>query len=113
MELEDIPSSIEHSNFECPISMENEVDPVILITIPNEFIKDGKIIPLLVGFDKKQTENIISCPYNALINKDFMEKFIKCIDHAISLKQIREAEKTGHPLNISPFTRKKYWEFYL
>jgi hypothetical protein len=107
MELEDIPSSIEHSNFECPISMENEVDPVILITIPNEFIKDGKIIPLLVGFDKKQTENIISCPYNALINKDFMEKFIKCIDHAISLKQIREAEKTGHPLNISPFTRKK------
>ena len=107
MELEDIPSSIEHSNFECPISMENEVDPVILITIPNEFIKDGKIIPLLVGFDKKQTENIISCPYNALINKDFMEKFIKCIDHAISLKQIREAEKLD--IDAINFRREKSW----
>ena len=107
MELEDIPSSIEHSKFECPISMENEVDPAILITIPEEFIKNGKFIPLLVGFDKNQTENIISCPYNALNNDDFLKKFIKCIDHAISLKQIREAEKIGHPLNISPFTRKK------
>ena len=107
MELEDIPSSIENSKFECPISMENEVDPAILITIPEEFIKNGKIIPLLVGFDKIQTENIISCPYNALYNKDFMEKFNKCIDHAISLKQIREAEKSGHPFITSPMTRKK------
>jgi hypothetical protein len=107
MELEDIPSSIEHSKFECPISMENEVDPAILITVPDEFIKDGKIVPLLVGLDKLQTENIISCPYNALYNGDFMEKFKKCIDHAISLKQIREAEKTGHPLLTSPMTRRK------
>ena len=107
MELEDIPSSIEHSKFECPISMENEVDPAILITVPEEFIKDGKIIPLLVGFDKSQTENIISCPYNSLYNKDFMEKFNKCIDHAISLKQIREAEKSGHPFVTSPMTRRK------
>ena len=107
MELEDIPSSIEHSKFECPISMENEVDPAILITVPEEFIKDGKIIPLLVGFDKSQTENIISCPYNSLYNKDFMEKFNKCLDHAISLKQIREAEKSGHPFVTSPMTRRK------
>ena len=87
--------------------MENEVDPAILVTVPDEFIKDGKIVPLLVGFDKLQTENIISCPYNALYNEDFMEKFKKCIDHAISLKQIREAEKTGHPLLTSPMTRRK------
>ena len=107
MELEDIPSSIEHSKFECPISMENEVDPAILITVPEEFIKNGKIVPLLVGFDKLQTENIINCPYNALYNKDFMEKFNKCIDHAISLKQIREAEKSGHPFVTSPMTRRK------
>ena len=36
-----------------------------------------------------------------------MDKFNKCIDHAISLKQIREAEKSGHPLEVSPMTRKK------
>lgn len=107
MELEDIPSSIEHSKFECPISMENEVDPAILVTVPEEFIKNGKIVPLLVGFDKQQTESIISCPYNALYNKEFMEKFNKCIDHAISLKQIREAEKSGHPFETSPMTRRK------
>lgn len=107
LKLEDIPSSIEHSKFICPISIENEIDPVILITVPEEFIKDNKIIPLLVGFDKLQTENIISCPYNALYNKDFMDKFIKCIDHAISLKQIRDAELSGHPIEISPITRKK------
>jgi hypothetical protein len=106
-ELEDIPSSIEHSKFECPISMENEVDPAILVTVPDEFIKKGKIVPLLIGFDKLQTENIINCPYNALYNKEFMEKFNKCIDHAISLKQIREAEKSGHPFVTSPMTRKK------
>ena len=107
MQLEDIPSSIGHSKFECPISMENEIDPAILITVPDEFIKDGKIIPLLIGLDKTQTENIISCPYNALYCKEFMDKFNKCIDHAISLKQIREAEKSGHPLEVSPMTRKK------
>ena len=107
MQLEDIPSSIGHSKFECPISMENEIDPAILITVPDEFIKDGKIIPLLIGLDKTQTENIISCPYNALYYKEFMDKFNKCIDHAISLKQIREAEKSGHPLEVSPMTRKK------
>jgi hypothetical protein len=107
LQLEDIPSSIEHSKFICPISIENEIDPVILITVPEEFINNNKIIPLLVGFDKLQTENIISCPYNALYNKDFMDKFIKCIDHAISLKQIRDAELSGHPFEVSPITRKK------
>jgi len=107
VELQDIPSSIEHSKFECPISMENEVDPAILVTVPDEFIKNGKIVPLLVGFDKLQTENIINCPYNALYNKEFIEKFNKCIDHAISLKQIREAEKSGHPFLVSPMTRRK------
>ena len=107
LELEDIPSSIEHSKFICPISIENEIDPVILITVPDEFIKDNKLIPLLVGLDKIQTENIISCPYNALYNKDFMDKFHQCIDHAISLKQIRDAENSGHPFEVSPITRKK------
>ena len=38
--------------------------------------------------------------------KIFMEKFIKFIDHAISLKQIRETEKSGHSLIVSPMTRK-------
>jgi len=107
MEIQDIPSSVENSKFECPISMENEVDPAILITVPEEYIKNGKIIPLLVGFNKAQTETIIRCPYNALNNKEFMKKFNKCIDHAISLKQIREAEKSGNPLLISPMTRRR------
>ncbi len=107
LELEDIPSSIQQSKFICPISIENEIDPAILITVPDEFIKNNKIIPLLIGLDKLQTENIISCPYNALYNKDFMDKFFQCVDHAISLKQIRDAENSGHPLEISPITRKK------
>ena len=76
MELEDIPSSIEHSKFECPISMENEVDPAILITVPEEFIKDGKIIPLLVGFDKLQTENIITALIIHYIIKILWKNFI-------------------------------------
>ena len=36
-----------------------------------------------------------------------MDKFHQCIDHAISLKQIRDAENSGHPFEVSPITRKK------
>ena len=74
IQLEDIPSLVEHSKFECPISMDNEADPANLINISEKIIKSGRFSPLLVGFDKTQTENIISCPYNALHKKNFHGK---------------------------------------
>ena len=98
-----IESSVKDSKFECPISCENETDPIILITLPEN---ENYLKPLLIGFEKETLEKIINCPLNALYNKEFIEKFKLYIDHVISLKTLREAENKGYPFQFSPFTRK-------
>lgn len=100
----DIESSVKDIKFECPISAENETDPTILITLPNE---NEELKPLLLGFDKVSLEKILNCPLNALYNEDFVNKIKLYIDHPISLKTLREAEEKGYPFEKSPITRKK------
>ena len=99
----DIESSVKDIKFECPISAENETDPTILITLPNE---NEELKPLLLGFDKVSLEKILNCPLNALYNEDFVNKIKLYIDHPISLKTLREAEEKGYPFEKSPITRK-------
>ena len=100
----DIESSVKDIKFECPISAENETDPTILITLPNE---NEELKPLLLGFEKVSLEKILNCPLNALYNDDFISKIKLYIDHPISLKTLREAEEKGYPFEKSPITRKK------
>jgi hypothetical protein len=76
-----------HSTFICPISYDNETDPVIMICSP------GK--PLIAGLEKNISDQIIDCPLNALNMKSFIDDFIKHIDHPVSLKTLREAEEAG------------------
>lgn len=100
----DIESSVEDTKFECPISTENETDPTILLTLPNE---NEELKPLLIGFEKVSLEKILNCPLNALYNDDFINKIKLYMDHPISLKTLREAEEKGYPFEKSPITRKK------
>ena len=100
----DIESSVKDIKFECPISAENETDPTILLTLPNE---NEELKPLLLGFEKVSLEKILNCPLNALYNDDFISKIKLYIDHPISLKTLREAEEKGYPFEKSPITRKK------
>ena len=100
----DIESSVKDIKFECPISAENETDPTILLTLPNE---NEELKPLLLGFEKVSLEKILNCPLNALYNDDFINKIKLYIDHPISLKTLREAEEKGYPFEKSPITRKK------
>jgi hypothetical protein len=53
-----------HSTFVCPISYDNETDPVIMICTP--------VKPLLAGLEKNITDQIIDCPLNALKIKSFI-----------------------------------------
>ena len=99
----DIESSVKDIKFECPISAENETDPTILLTLPNE---NEELKPLLLGFEKVSLEKILNCPLNALYNDDFINKIKLYIDHPISLKTLREAEEKGYPFEKSPITRK-------
>ncbi|OUM56329.1 hypothetical protein PIROE2DRAFT_19107 [Piromyces sp. E2] len=98
-----IESSVDNSQWECPITIENEVDPMILIT-ENE---EQECKPILLGFDKTITERILNCPLNALYIEEFVEKFKCHIDHAISLKSYRASFQTSNPIQKSPFTRRR------
>jgi len=100
----DIESSVKDSQWECPISIENEIDPMILITEPSN---EQGITPVLVGFDKKLTERIINCPLFALYVPEFREKLKSYIDHCISLKNYRSSLETSNPIRKSPFTRRR------
>ncbi|ORX82321.1 hypothetical protein BCR32DRAFT_326884 [Anaeromyces robustus] len=112
-----IESSVKDSQWECPISIDNEIDPMILITTndgSNEYdysssssSSNSSITPILVGFDKNTTEKIINCPLNALYIPEFMEKLKSFIDHSISLKNYRASLTTSNPICKSPFTRKR------
>lgn len=97
----DIETSVENSEWTCPISYDNEVDPMILITADHTNFQ-----PVLIGFDKLTTERILNCPLNALYNDEFITKFKSCIDHTISLKNYRDSFNTSNPIRTSPFTRK-------
>ena len=101
----DIESSVGHSHWECPISIENEIDPMILITIDDE--DDQGFKPALLGFDKMMTERMLNCPLNALYIDEFIEKFRAFIDHPISLKSYRASLQSSNPIRKSPFTRRK------
>lgn len=99
LEVDDAPTDVQ-TTFECPVSYENETDPVILISVPEQ--------PILNLIDNKfATDNIINCPLDILLYKDPLESMKSCIDHPLSLKSMREAESCGNPISVSPLTRKK------
>lgn len=86
------------SSFVCPITYDDETDPAILVARPD--------IPLLTGISKRDTSFIIDCPLNSVLLKQFIESIKNHLDHPISLKSYREAEKTNHPITESPITRR-------
>lgn len=106
-----VESSIQNCEWKCPISIDNEIDPMILITIDenenSQTSSSNDFTPLLVGFDKVVTEKIINCPLTALHIPEFIEKLKSCIDHAISLKNYRASLCSSNPIRRSPFTRRK------
>jgi len=98
-----IESTVEDSQWECPISIENEIDPMILITVDDS----QGFTPALIGFDKMMTEKMINCPLNALYVEEFVEKLKTFIDHPISLKNYRASLESSNPIEKSPFTRRR------
>lgn len=98
IDIKDVPTDVQ-TTFECPVSYEEETDPVILIAKPT--------MPILSMLnDKNSTNNIINCPLDIFYNKDLLENMRSCIDHPLSLKTMREAESCHNPIVISPLTRK-------
>jgi hypothetical protein len=98
VEVEDTASLV-GATFSCPISYEDETDPVILIVKPSE--------PILMSLDKRDTEFIINCPLSIFRMQKLLDLFIQCIDHPISLKSMRDAEAHGIPITHSPLTRRE------
>ncbi|OUM56231.1 hypothetical protein PIROE2DRAFT_65653 [Piromyces sp. E2] len=99
-----IESSVNNSQWECPISIDNEIDPMILITVDDD---NQAFTPALFGFDKKVTEKILDCPLNALYFDEFIEKFKMFIDHPISLKNYHASLQSSNPIEKSPYTRRR------
>jgi len=83
--------------FVCPITMDAEADVVLLIKAPAE--------PVLAGLDKDIVAKLIECPLNALHYPEVVARFLSLLDHPISLKALKDAEESGHPLATSPFSR--------
>jgi hypothetical protein len=98
LSVEPLEVGEDHPTFKCPISYDNEIDPVIMICTPDQ--------PLLAGLEKKITDCIIDCPLNALKIKTFVDILIQHIDHPVSLNTLREAENAGFDFQKSPITRK-------
>jgi len=84
-------------SFICPVSYEAENDVVILVRKLDK--------PLIDGLDNDTLNPLISNPLQALNNEEFLKKMISAIDHPISLRTMREAEASGAPIKVSPFTR--------
>lgn len=96
--VEDVnPDEPDSPTFICPISYEEEVDPVIIVSKPPK--------PILFGLTRKTTDTIINNPLNGFVLKPFAQLFSSFIDHPISLKTYRESLKS-YPITQSPFTRK-------
>ncbi|OHT11692.1 hypothetical protein TRFO_03937 [Tritrichomonas foetus] len=100
LDIDSAPLYDGKSNFVCPITYENESDPVILILAPKK-----PILSLLTT--KFDTEFIVGCPLNIFRLNNLIGSFMSCIDHPISLKSMIEAEKCGCPITKSPLTRKQ------
>lgn len=99
IDIDEAPTDVQ-TTFECPVSYEDETDPVILIAKPD--------MPILNLIDnKKSTVNVINCPLDIFMCKEPFEVMKSCIDHPISLKSMREAEEFNSPIIQSPLTRKK------
>jgi hypothetical protein len=86
-------------SFVCPISYEDETDPVILIAEPTQ--------PLLFKVGPKTVTQILDCPLNALLKHHFLEDFTSSFDHALSLNSMRQAASSGSPITTSPITRRQ------
>jgi hypothetical protein len=89
-----IPIAIEP--FECPITVDNETDVVLLIKAGN---------PILSGVDKNIANDIYDCPLNLLNYPELVTLLKERIDHAISLRALKDSYDSGNPIISSPMTR--------
>ena len=85
--------------FVCPILYSEETDPIILVADPRH--------PVLSGFTKEDTRELIDCPLSAMIHSRFLKNFVGAIDHPISLTAYREAIECGRRITVSPMTRRR------
>jgi hypothetical protein len=87
------------ASFVCPISYEDETDPVILVVAPEQ--------PLLFKVGPKTVTQMLDCPLNGLLKHHFMDSFAALLDHPLSLRSMREAASSRSPITTSPITRRK------
>jgi hypothetical protein len=87
------------ASFDCPISYEDETDPVILVAEPEH--------PLLLDVGPKTVTQMLDCPLNGLLKHHFLGAFVALLDHPLSLRSMREAASSGSPITTSPITRRK------
>ena len=85
-------------DFVCPILYSEESDVIILVADPRH--------PVLSGFTKEDTRELIDCPLSAMIHSRFLRDFVGAIDHPISLTAYREAVECGRKITVSPMTRR-------
>eukprot|EP00184_Porphyridium_aerugineum_P006370 CAMPEP_0184707214 /NCGR_PEP_ID=MMETSP0313-20130426/37158_1 /TAXON_ID=2792 /ORGANISM="Porphyridium aerugineum, Strain SAG 1380-2" /LENGTH=784 /DNA_ID=CAMNT_0027168789 /DNA_START=184 /DNA_END=2538 /DNA_ORIENTATION=- len=80
--------------FQCPVTMDEEKDVVLLIKAADA--------PILADVDKAIVNDILDCPLNLFKYEELVEKFIARLDHLLSLSAYRAAQDT---LTLSPMTR--------
>jgi hypothetical protein len=83
--------------FECPITLADEADVVLLVSAGP---------PLLADVDKDIVNALVDCPLNLFNYPKLVEAFKERLDHSVSLRAFQEAALVGRPLSESPFTRR-------
>lgn len=84
------------AGFECPITLDNESDVLLLIASEGE--------PVLAGLDKTVVNYLADCPLNALNNPEVVDRIKAKLDHPVSVVSVQQAAASGAPITVSPFT---------
>ena len=88
---EELPETVNVSEFECPIMLDSEVSPCLIVT-------EGE--PVFKGVDPGYLKSLIDFPYLTLDNNEFIEKIKARLDHPVSITAVKHIKE-------SPYTRKK------
>lgn len=91
---ETLPETENYSGFECPILIDNESIPILMI---------NNQAPILADLEKNYLDALMTNPFLMLENNELMTKLINRFDHVISLSAFKLLIDHGHV--SSPFTR--------
>ncbi|KAK2944346.1 hypothetical protein BLNAU_20740 [Blattamonas nauphoetae] len=94
---------LNNATFQCPITTDDEVDPCIMVALPEQ--------PLLIGLPKKQVDFLIDSPLNALHSPAFLDSIVAHLDHPVSLSMVRSVQNTSNAIWSSPMTRRNLLGF--